>query len=64
VHKARNILERLPEPMHASVRKVLRQAWELEGADQAERLIRNLANRLGRQAPVVAASIRRASTKS
>jgi putative transposase len=57
VHKARNILERLPKPLHASVRKVLRQAWELDDADKAERLIRNLARRLEQQAPGVAGSI-------
>jgi putative transposase len=57
VHKARNILERLPKPLHASVRKALRQAWELDDADKAERMIRNLARRLGQQAPGVAASI-------
>jgi hypothetical protein len=28
VHKARNIMERLPKSLHASVRRVLRQAWE------------------------------------
>jgi transposase-like protein len=63
VHKARNILERLPKPLHASVRKALRQAWELDDADKAERMIRNLARRLEQQAPGVAASIL-ASTKS
>ena len=57
VHKARNILERLPKPLHASVRKALRQAWELDDADKAERMIRNLARRLEQQAPGVAASI-------
>jgi putative transposase len=57
VHKARNILERLPKPLHASVRKPLRQAWELDDADKAERMIRNLARRLEQQAPGVAASI-------
>src|SRR6267154_2185155 len=57
VHKARNILERLPKPLHASVRRVLRQAWELDDADKAERLIRNLARRLEQQWPGVAASI-------
>jgi hypothetical protein len=57
VHKARNILERLPKPLHASVRAAMRQAWELDDADKAERLIRNLARRLERQAPGVAASI-------
>jgi putative transposase len=57
VHKARNILERLPKQLHATVRTALRQAWELDDADQAERLIRNLARRLEQQAPGVAASI-------
>jgi putative transposase len=57
VHKARNIVERLPKPLHASVRKVLRQAWELDDPDKAERLIRNLARRLEQQAPGVAASV-------
>ena len=57
VHKARNILERLPKPLHASVRKVLRQAWELDDADKAERMIRNLACRLEQQSPGVTASI-------
>ena len=57
VHKARNIVERLPKPLHASVRKTLRQAWELADADKAERLIVNLARRLEREAPGVSASI-------
>jgi len=57
VHKARNITERLARPLHASVRKALRQAWELDDADKAEKLIRNLARRLEREAPGVCASI-------
>lgn len=57
VHKARNITERLPKPLHASVRKALRQAWEMDDADKAEKLIRNLARRLEREAPGVSASI-------
>jgi putative transposase len=57
VHKARNIVERLPKPLHLPVRKALRQAWELDDADKAERLIENLARRLEREAPGVAASI-------
>ena len=57
IHKARNITERLPKPLHASVRKALRQAWELDDADKAEKLIRNLARRLEREAPGVSASI-------
>ena len=57
VHKARNVIERLPKPLHASVRQALRQAWELDDADKAERLLRNLARRLEQDAPGVAASI-------
>lgn len=57
VHKARNVIERLPKPLHASVRKTLRQAWELDDADKAERLLRNLARRLEPEARGVARSI-------
>ena len=57
IHKARNVIERLPKQLHASVRKALRQAWELDDADKAERLLRNLARRLEQEAPGVAASI-------
>ena len=57
IHKARNIVERLPKPLHAGVRKTLRQAWELADADKAERLIVNLARRLEREAPGVSASL-------
>jgi len=57
VHKARNIVERLPKPLHAQVRRALRQAWEMDDADKARRLIENLARRLEREAPGVAASI-------
>ena len=46
IHKARNIMERLPKEHHAATRRVLRQAWELDDADKAEKLIRNLARRL------------------
>jgi putative transposase len=57
VHKARNITERLPKFLHASVRKALRQAWELDDAAKAGRLLRNLAHRLERDAPGVSGSI-------
>ena len=39
------------------MRKALRQAWELDDADKAEKLIRNLARRLEREAPGVSGSI-------
>ena len=57
VHKARNITDRLPKELHAATRRALRQAWELDDADKAEKLIRNLARRLDQERPGVAASI-------
>jgi transposase-like protein len=57
IHKARNIMERLPKGLHASVRRALRQAWELDDAARAERLIRNLAQRLEHEAPGVSGSL-------
>jgi transposase-like protein len=57
IHKARNIMERLSPALHASVRRALRQAWELDDAEKAEKLIRNLARRLEHDAPGVSKSI-------
>ncbi len=57
VHKGRNIMERLPKHLHASVRRTLRQAWELDDAAKAEQLIRNLARRLEQMAPGVSTTI-------
>jgi transposase-like protein len=57
VHKARNIAERLPKEAHARVRKALRQAWEMDDAARAEQLIRNLARRLDKEWPGIAATI-------
>jgi len=55
VHKARNITERLPKPLHAAVRKTLRQAWEQDDALKAERLVRN--RRLEKDWPGISATI-------
>jgi hypothetical protein len=57
VHKGRNIIERLDPSLHAGVKKVLRQAWDSPTAEQAERVLRNLARRLEHDAPGVSASI-------
>ncbi len=57
IHKARNIMDRLPKSMHAQVRRVLRQAWEMDDADKAEKLLRNLARRLEKDWNGVSASI-------
>ena len=57
IHKGRNIMERLPKHLHASVRRALRQAWELDDVGKAEQLIRNLARRLELEAPGVSETI-------
>lgn len=57
VHKARNITGRLAPELHAGVRRTLRQAWEMDGPEQAERLLRNLARRLEHDAPGVSRTI-------
>ena len=54
---ARNITDRLDPKHHAAVRRALKQAWELDDADKAERLMRNLARRLEMEAPDVSKSI-------
>src|SRR5438552_3759498 len=53
IHKGRNIIERLDPSLHASVKKVLRQAWDSPTAEQAERVLKNLARRLDHDAPGV-----------
>jgi transposase-like protein len=57
IHKGRTIMERLPKHLHASVRRALRQAWELDNVVKAEQLIRNLARRLEQEAPGVSGTI-------
>jgi transposase-like protein len=42
-HKRRNVLEHLPEDMHAGVKRALRDAWSASHADQARRQLRRLA---------------------
>ena len=49
--------ERLPLHLHASVKKALRQAWDQDDANKAERLLRNLARRLEHEEPGVSGSI-------
>ena len=64
VQKARNIVERLPKPLHASVRETLRQAWELADADKAERLIVTSRGVWSAKLPACRPAFWRASTKS
>ena len=58
VHKCRNVLGHLPERLHASVSKALRDAWNLDSADRAARVLERLAGSLERDHPGAAASIR------
>ncbi|MDE0385823.1 MAG: IS256 family transposase [Defluviicoccus sp.] len=58
VHKLRNVIGHLPERLHASVGKALRDAWGLDSADRATRVLKRLAGSLERDHPGAAASIR------
>ena len=58
VHKQRNILGHLPESMHASVARALRDAWESESAELAKRQLQRLVRSLDRDHPGAAASVR------
>ena len=57
-HKYRNVLGHLPERLHASVSKALRNAWNLVSADRAAPVLERLARSLERHHPGAAASIR------
>ena len=56
--QAAHVLGHLPERLHASVGKALRDAWDLDSADRAARVLARLAGSLERDHPGAAASIR------
>ncbi|MBF0423122.1 MAG: IS256 family transposase [Magnetococcales bacterium] len=56
-HKSRNIVDRLPEALKISVRKTIRQAWDTDNPELAEKILRNLAHRLESVNPQAAASV-------
>ncbi|MFQ5947071.1 MAG: IS256 family transposase [Anaerolineae bacterium] len=58
VHKRRNILDHLPERLHASVDRVLKEAWDSTDADLAKRRLEGLASSLEAEHPGAAGSIR------
>lgn len=58
VHKGRNVLDHLPEEKRASVRRAMRDAYELDDARKAERTLENLARALEQAHPGAAASLR------
>ena len=50
-HKCKNVLGHLPERLHASVGKALRDAWNLDSAGRAARVLERLARSLERDHP-------------
>lgn len=56
-HKARNVLDQLPEDLRPSVREALRQAYGCGDAARAKRLLGNLARRLRDDHPSAASSL-------
>ena len=58
VHKRRNILEHLPERMHATVGQVLKEAWDSQDAKLAKRRLEGLASSLEVDHPGAAGSVR------
>jgi putative transposase len=57
-HKRRNVLEHLPEDMHSSVKRVLKDAWSASDAELARRQLSRLASSLQAKHPGAAASLR------
>ncbi len=57
-HKRRNVLDHLPEALHASVGRALRDAWATRDAVLAQRQLERLANSLAKNHPGAAASLR------
>ena len=58
VHKQRNVLGHLPEAMHLSIRRGLKDAWEGESPTLAKRQLERLATSLEREYPGAAGSLR------
>ena len=57
-HKRRNVIEHLPQDMHASVKRALREAWSAGDAELARRQLSRLAGSLQASHPGAAASLR------
>lgn len=57
-HKRRNVIEHLPQDMHAGVNRALRDAWGAGDADLARRQLTRLAGSLQARHPGAAASLR------
>ena len=57
-HKRRNVIEHLPEGLHASVGRAMRDAWDGANAELAKKQLMRLASSLHAQHPGAAASLR------
>lgn len=57
-HKRRNVIEHLPEELHASVGRALRDAWDSTDAELARKQLQRLAASLQCKHPGAAASLR------
>jgi len=57
-HKRRNVIDHLPEALHASVGRAMRDAWDSANAELAKKQLTRLANSLHAQHPGAAASLR------
>ena len=57
-HKRRNVLDHLPEDLHASVGRALRDAWETKDHALAKRQLERLAHSLSKNHPGAASSLR------
>jgi putative transposase len=57
-HKRRNVLDHLPEQLHASVGRAMKDAWHSKDATLAKRQLERLANSLAKPHPGAAASLR------
>jgi putative transposase len=57
-HKRRNVLDHLPEHLHASVGRAMNDAWHSKDAALARRQLERLANSLAKAHPGAAASLR------
>lgn len=57
-HKRRNVLEHLPEELHASVGRAMKDAWQSKDLVLAKRQLERLASSLAKPHPGAAASLR------
>lgn len=57
-HKRRNVLDHLPDELHPSVGRALRDAWATQDAVLAQRQLERLANSLSKNHPGAATSVR------